>query len=157
MQQTQRIHPRQQAIHDYDITDAIRYQKNDMGALVLRLTIGILMLIHGLNKIFYGTEQVAYALKSVGIPVLFSFVVLLAEVVAPLMLIIGFKTRVAAFLIAMDMLMAILIVHSADVLKMSEFGGWMLELNGLYLFGALAIMFFGSGKFAITKGKGYLD
>jgi putative oxidoreductase len=142
---------------DYDITDALRYQKIDFGTLTLRLSIGVLMLIHGLNKFFYGTKQVNEILASVGIPVFFSFAVLLAEVLAPVMLIIGFKTRLAAFLIIVDMFMATLLVHSNDLTKVSEMGGWMVELNALYFFGALAIVFFGSGRFAVSKGRGYLD
>lgn len=142
---------------DYDIVDALRYQKIDFGILLLRLTVGVLMLIHGVNKLFGGTEAVNKILESVGLPVFFSFGVLLAEVLAPIMLIIGFKTRIAAFLIAVDMFMAVLLVHSADLFKISEMGGWMMELNAFYFFGALSILFFGSGKFAVTKGKGYLD
>ncbi len=166
MQRTERLHPtHNRPIHrarvqdrgDYDITDALRYQKIDFGTLTLRLSIGVLMLIHGLNKFFYGTKQVNEILASVGIPVFFSFAVLLAEVLAPVMLIIGFKTRLAAFLIIVDMFMATLLVHSNDLTKVSEMGGWMVELNALYFFGALAIVFFGSGRFAVSKGRGYLD
>ena len=157
MQKSQRLHHGHPEIEDYDITDAIRYQKNDMGALVLRLSIGGLMLFHGINKLFYGTQAVDSILQSVGVPVFFSVAVLLAEVLGPVMLILGFKVRVAAFLIAIDMFMATLLVHSTNLMKVSEIGGWMAELNALYFFGALAIMFFGSGKFAVTRGKGYLD
>lgn len=163
MQQTQKIHhhhgygARMRAADDYDIVDAFRFQKIDFGILLLRLTVGGLMLIHGINKLMSGTEAVNQVLENVGLPVFFSFGVLLAEVLAPIMLIIGFKVRIAAFLIAVDMFMAVLLVHSADLFKMSEMGGWMMELNAFYFFGSLAILFFGSGKFAVTKGKGYLD
>lgn len=157
MQQTERFHPHHKTIEDYDVTDAIRYQKNDMGALMLRLGIGIPMLFHGIHKLYYGTNEVAMVLENVGIPVFFSFGVLLAEVLAPMMLILGFKVRLAAFLIAVDMFMATLLVHSSDLFKVSDMGGWMVELNALYFFGAIALLFFGSGKFAVTKGRGYLD
>jgi putative oxidoreductase len=164
MQRTERLHHQRHAHKiqiqdrgDYDITDALRYQKIDFGTLVLRHSIGGLMLVHGLNKLIYGTEQVNQILASVGIPVFFSFAVLLAEVMAPVMLIIGLKTRLAAFLILVDMFMATLLVHSADLTQISELGGWMVELNALYFFGALAIIFFGAGRFSISKGRGYLD
>jgi putative oxidoreductase len=42
-------------------------------------------------------------------------------------------------------------------MEISELGGWMVELNALYFFGALAIVFFGSGRFALSRGHGYLD
>ncbi|WP_408096366.1 DoxX family protein [Peredibacter sp. HCB2-198] len=142
---------------DYDITDVIRFQKDDVGRLVLRVAIGGLMLFHGLHKVFYGTEQIGEALSSVGMPALFSWGVFLGEVIAPIMLILGYKVRVAGFLIAFDMLVAILLVHAAELNNISPSGGWMIELNALYFLGAVAIMFLGSGSIAITKGKGALD
>ena len=48
-----------------------------------------------------------------------------------------------------NMLFAILLVHTGDILALTEHGGWRLELQGFYLFGALAIVFLGSGKYAI--------
>lgn len=142
---------------EYDITDAIQFQKNDIGRLILRVTIGGLMLFHGMHKIFYGTEQVNRILTSVGIPAFFSFGVFIGEVLAPIMLIIGFKVRLAGFFVALNMLIAILLVHSSQLYEINQMGGWMLELNALYLLGAVAIMFLGSGHIAISKGRGVLD
>lgn len=163
MQHTQKIHhqtslgtPARSFDHS-DVFESLRYQKNEIGILLLRLTVGGLMLIHGITKLTTGTESVDRILEGVGLPVFFSFGVLLAEVLAPVMLILGFKTRIAAFLIVVDMFMAVLLVHSADLLKVTEGGGWMMELNAFYFLGALALMFFGSGKLSVTKGKGYLD
>lgn len=142
---------------EYDITDAIQYAKNDIGRMLIRLTIGGLMLVHGLNKLINGTDMVDQVLVNVGLPVFFSFGVIIAEVVAPVMLILGYKVRLAGFLIAFDMFMATLLVHAGDLFKVSEMGGWMIELNALYFFGGIAIMFLGSGHFALTRGKGMLD
>lgn len=140
-----------------DITDYIRFRKDDMGRLLLRLSIGGLMLVHGINKMIYGTEEVNRILTSVGIPSFFSFGVFLGEVLAPIMLIIGFKVRIGAFLIALNMIIAILLVHSSQFYDINQLGGWMLELNALYLLGAIALIFLGSGRIAITKGRGVLD
>ena len=158
MQNTKRMneyHLREQG--DYDITDAIQFQKNDIGRLILRLTIGGLMLFHGLHKVFYGTDQVNQILNSVGIPAFFSFGVFIGEVLGPIMLIIGYKVRLGAFFVAINMLIAILLVHSSQLDELNQGGGWMLELNALYLLGALAIMFLGSGHLSVSKGRGALD
>lgn len=162
MQQTHKVHhpsygDRMKTADDYDIMDALRFQKNDFGILLLRLTVGGLMLFHGINKLMGGTESVNKVLEGVGLPVFFSFGVLLAEVLAPVMLILGFKTRIAAFLIVVDMFMAVLLVHSNELFAVTETGGWSMELNAFYFFGAMALLFFGSGRFALTKGKGYMD
>lgn len=158
MQRAEHInHSRVKTNHDYDITDVVRFEKVDVGCFILRITIGGLMLIHGFNKLMTGTEQVDQILMSVGLPAFFSFGVFLGEVIGPVMMIIGWKVRIAAFLVAFNMFMAILLVHSSDFLKISPNGGWMLELNALYLLGAIAVFFLGSGRFSLSKGRGNLD
>lgn len=142
---------------DFDLSDAVLVRKDDMGRFVLRLSIGGLMLFHGLNKILQGTEQIGELLSRVGMPAFFSFGVFVGEVLGPIMLLLGYKVRLGAFFIVIDMLVAILLVHSSQLTQVNEMGGWMIELNALYLLGALAVMFLGSGRYAITKGRGALD
>lgn len=140
-----------------DISDTVFERKDDIGKLLLRLSIGGLMLIHGINKLVTGTDQIEGLVTSIGLPAFFSFGVILGEIIGPLMVILGFKVRIGAALIAFDMLMAVLLVHSSDFLKVNEMGGWMLELNALYLLGALTVLFLGSGRIGITHGEGPLD
>jgi putative oxidoreductase len=142
---------------DYDFLDVIQLRKDDIGRLVLRLAIGGLMLFHGMNKIIYGTEQVEGFLTRAGIPALVSFGVFIGEVLAPIFLILGFKTRIAACFVAINMIIATLLVHASDFNELTNLGGWMLELNALYFLGALAIIFLGSGRISLSKGKGALD
>lgn len=155
MQKTNRID--QTHHHEFDILDGLQLRKNDIGRFVLRITIGGLMLFHGMNKLIYGTGQVENILTSAGMPAFFSFGVFIGEVVGPVMLILGFKTRLAAFFVVLDMIIATLLVHASDFNEMNAMGGWMLELNALYLLGAVAIIFLGSGRYALTKGRGALD
>ena len=140
-----------------DVSDVAYETRDDIGKFLLRFTLGSLMLVHGVNKLLYGTEQVEGILTSVGLPAFFSFGVILGEVIGPLMLILGYKVRIGAALMAFDMLIAVLLVHSADLAKVNEAGGWMLELNALYFLGAVAVLFLGSGRYGITHGKGPLD
>ena len=142
---------------DYDITDVIRFQKDDVGKFLVRFTIGGLMLIHGINKIIYGTDEVNQILSSVGIPNFFSFGVFLGEVIGPILLLLGYKARLGAFLVATNMLIAILLVHSTQLTQVNALGGWMIELNALYLLGAIAVIFLGSGRLSLSKGRGALD
>ena len=142
---------------DYDITDVIRFQKADVGIFLLRLSIGGLMLVHGMHKVLYGTEEVSEILTNVGIPNFFSFGVFMGEVLGPILVILGYKVRLGGFLIALNMLIAILLVHSSQLDEINPMGGWMIELNALYLLGAIAIMLLGAGRISISKGKGALD
>ncbi|PAF41476.1 DoxX family protein [Helicobacter sp. 11S03491-1] len=122
----------------------------DIGKLILRLNIGILMLFHGIFKIIDGINGVSGLIEGMGLPAWISYGVFLGEVLAPIMLIIGFRVKIASILIIFTMLMAIFALTSGNIFILNEkSGGWIVELQGLYLFGALAIMFLGSGRFAL--------
>lgn len=126
--------------------------RNDaVGILVLRLTVGVLMLFHGISKIMHpgSIDFIGSTLSGAGMPSFFAYGVYIGEVVAPLMLILGIYCRHGALLIVANMLVAIMLVHSNDMFMLTEHGGWRLELQGFYLFGALAIVFFGSGRIAV--------
>lgn len=122
-----------------------------LGKLILRLTVGALMLFHGIAKIMNpGTvDFIGNALSGSGLPSILAYGVYVGEVIAPLMLIVGVYCRYGAIIIVINMLFAIMLMHSGDIFALTEHGGWRLELQGFYLFGALAIMFLGSGRQAV--------
>ena len=125
--------------------------KNDAtGKLLLRLTVGGLMLFHGISKLFNGGTVgfIGSKLADAGLPEALAYGVYIGEVVAPLMIIVGLLSRAGAALIVINMLFAILLVHAGDLFALSDHGGWRLELQGFYLFGSLAIVFLGSGRYA---------
>lgn len=157
MQKMTRMETQLRESGHYDILSAIRFRRNDIGRLILRITIGGLMLFHGMDKLIYGNEQVNQIVTSVGLPAFFAFGVFIGEVLAPIMLIVGYKARLASVFLALDMLIAVMLVHASEFTERNASGGWMLEINALYLLGALAIFFLGSGKLSVTRGKGVLD
>ena len=112
----------------------ILMKKNiDTGLLTLRLTLGVLMLLHGIEKIQKGTSFIQQSLTDIGLPAFFGYGVYIGEILAPLMLIIGYRTRVAAIIYAVNCLVAMLMVHSGDIFTLTKHGGWGVELLGLYL------------------------
>ena len=131
------------------MTDAAR--NNAIGKLVLRLTVGVLMLFHGISKLFNpgSVDFIGNKLASAGLPEILSYGVYAGEVLAPLMIIAGLYCRIGAILLVINMLFAIFLVHAGDLLALTDHGGWQLELQGFYLFGSLAILFLGSGKYAV--------
>lgn len=130
------------------------HHQEAVAKLILRLTVGILMLLHGADKIINpGTlEFIGQNLSDIGLSPLIAYAVYLGEVLAPLMIIFGYYARVGALLVVINMVFAILLIHSGQLLQLTSHGGWQLELQGLYLFGALAIMLLGSGRYAIRQG-----
>ncbi|MBU4611317.1 DoxX family protein [Achromobacter sp. GG226] len=122
---------------------------DDAGKLVLRLTIGILVLLHGLAKLMNGIGPIEGMLAAKGLPAFLAWGVYVGEVLAPVLLIIGIYTRWAALLVAVNMLVAIFLAHSQQLFSLGNGGGWSLELQGLFLFGALAVALLGAGRYSV--------
>lgn len=131
---------------------------DDLGKLVLRLNIGGLMLLHGISKIqnFEGTLQwLSGVMASLSLPAFMAYGVFLGEVIAPVLLILGILPRLSSLAIIATMAMAILShttgENATPLFSLGGYGGWSFELQGLYLFGALAILIMGSGKISLYK------
>ena len=128
-----------------DITSA------DWGKLILRVSIGGMMLCHGIHKVLNGVDGVVGIVEGRGLPGFIAYGAYLGEVVAPVALIIGYYTRPAAVVLAFTMLMAIFLAHPGDILKLTEHGAWGIETPALFLFGGAAIALLGSGRVALGK------
>ena len=94
---------------------------------------------------------IAGELASHNLPGFLAYGVFVGELIAPLMVLLGFHTRVGAVLIAGNMLVAIVLVHMGELFSLTQTGGWALELQGFFLFTAVAIFFLGAGKYALKN------
>jgi putative oxidoreductase len=130
-----------------------RYNWEDLGKLILRVTVAVLMVMHGVAKMQNGIGWMAGMLQAHHLPVFVGYGVYVAEVIAPILLILGLYTRLAALVIAFDMVMAIILAQSDKILARSQSGGWAIELEMFYLLASLAIFFLGSGRYAVRKGQ----
>ena len=110
---------------------------DDAGKLLLRLTIGILLLMHGLFKLANGIESITALVQAQGWPAWIAFGVFIGEIIAPSLLIIGVLTRAGALVIVFNMGLAIYLAHASQILTLTKTGGWALELQALFLMGAL--------------------
>ncbi|MGE0808773.1 MAG: DoxX family protein [Burkholderiaceae bacterium] len=121
----------------------------DLGKLILRLTLGILLLLHGLAKLKSGVGGIGGMLASNGLPEALAYLVYVGEILAPAALILGIWTRPAALIVVINMLFAIGLVHMKELFTLDQGGAWALELQGFFLFTALAIVFLGSGRYGL--------
>jgi len=128
----------------------MKQQNIHFGLLILRLTLGVLMLFHGYTKIINGVEGIENTLVDKGLPGFIAYGVYVGEVIAPLLMIVGFRTRLAALLLSFNMVVAAALAHSNDILSLTDHGTWAIETLGLFLFGGLALVFTGGGKFAVS-------
>lgn len=127
------------------------------GKLTLRLSVGGLMLFHGIHKLMHGFGMIGEMLVKNNLPREMMWGVPLGEVLAPLLLIVGWMTRPAAMLIAFTMVMSIYLVFRETLFTLNQYGALDYELNLLFLFSALAIACLGAGRFSISKGQGHFD
>ena len=127
---------------------------SDFGKFILRVTVGSLMLFHGLHKLQHGYAFVAQLLVQARLPGYLSHGILIGELIAPLFMVLGIYTRPAALLQVFVMAMAVYLVHSKELFSVTEQGSYALELQALYLFGALAVFFFGAGRYSASHGGG---
>jgi len=128
--------------------------REDLGKLLLRVVLALLLLFHGVSKLIGGIGFVAGALDKMGLPPAIGYLVYVGEVVAPLLILIGVWTRLAALIVAGNMIVAVLLVHTAQFFTMSPTGGWALELQGMYFAAALALALFGAGRYSLGGRHG---
>lgn len=109
------------------------------GAALLRVTLAILLLFHGWSKVTGGVGWLVGMVQSHGLPGFFAYAVYLGEVVAPLLLLIGFYVVPAALVVAINMLVALFLVHQGHFFSINKNGGWELELQAFFLISAIVV------------------
>lgn len=127
---------------------------DDLGKLILRLALGILILMHGVAKLFSGIGGIESMLVAQGLPAFFAWGVYVGEVIAPILVILGIYNRLGALLIAIDMVVAIALAHSNEIFMINNTGGWELELQGMFLFTAVALAIMGAGAYSLGGRNG---
>lgn len=122
-----------------------------LGKLILRLAVGGLILFHGVAKLLdpASIDWIGGMLEGYGLPSFLAYGVLIGEVLAPIMAIVGWQARIGGLLMAGNMLVAFLLVHTGEVFMINDNGGWQLELQGMFFLSALALVFLGSGRMAV--------
>ncbi len=126
----------------------------DLGKLILRSTLALLLLAHGFSKLIGGAGFITGLVGSLGLPPALGYLVYVGEVVAPVLVLIGLWTRPAAVIIAINMIVAVLLVHTGDLLAITKSGGWALELQAMFLVGAIAVALFGAGRYSLGGRNG---
>ena len=111
-------------------------------------------LLHGISKLGGGVGFIGGMLQKAGLPAILAYGVYIGEIVAPLLILAGLFTRAAALVVAINMVVALLLVHTAEFFTLAKTGGWALELQGMYLGGAIALVFLGAGRYSLGGPHG---
>lgn len=122
----------------------------DFGRLLLRLTVGGLMLFHGLHKLIGGIDGIAGMLVAKGLPGFIAYGVLVGEVICPALIILGILVRPAALVLAFTMVVAWLMVGIGNTAMLDKTGAWAIESLVYFFVAALALAFLGAGRYSLA-------
>lgn len=129
-----------------------------LGLLVLRIAVGAIFAAHGAQKVFEFTlPGTIGSFEGMGVPLpeIAAPVVAFLELIGGILLIVGFLTRPVAILLAVDMLVALVLVHLPAGLWVGDGGYEFVAVLGAV---ALALVFTGAGRFsldrALLRGRG---
>lgn len=125
-------------------------QRLGLGLTILRIVIGIVFTVHGAQKLFVfgiGGVTAGFAQMHIPLPMIAAPVVAIVEFVGGIALVVGFFTRIAAILLAIDMAGAILFVHGRNGFFMPMGYEFALSLMGACV--ALAVA--GPGDYSVDN------
>lgn len=123
----------------------------DIGKLILRVALGVVILFHGIAKLTTGIDFISETVTAHGLPGFVAYGAYVGEVVAPLLLILGFWSRIGGWLVAINMLFALWLVHATQIFQLNpQSGGLALEAQYLFLLSAVAVALIGPGRFSIN-------
>ncbi len=133
---------------------------NDHTIALVRLVIGVIFFMHGAQKAlgwfggfgFHATMN--YFTTQMGIPAVFAFLVIAAEFFGGIGLIVGFFTRIAALGVAVDMLVAVILVHARNGVFMNWTGnqkGEGYEYHLLAIAICILLMVKGAGALSVDR------
>lgn len=139
------------------------HTNDDAALLVLRVLLGVVFFPHGMQKLFgwFGgpgfSGMMDMFTTKMAIPAIFAFLAIMAEGLGSLGLITGFLTRIAAFGITVNMIVAVYLLHFQNGFFMNWFGnqkGEGFEYHLLVIAIGIALMIKGGGKWSVDKGIG---
>jgi len=128
--------------------------------MILRLALGVVMFAHGSQKVlgWFGgpglNKTLAMFTQGMHIPMVVAWLPIIAEFLGGLGLIFGFLTRLSAFAIGVDMLVAVLMIHIHNGFFMNWMGnqkGEGFEYHILAIAIALALMMMGGGCWSLDR------
>lgn len=130
------------------------FENDDVGKLIVRLMVSVLILFHGIGKLLNPVATVngmGGMLASHGLPEFLAYGVFLGEVVGPVMILLGVYSRIGGVLVVLNMLFALGLVHTGELFALTDSGTWAIETQLFFLLSGLAVLFLGSGRFALRQ------
>lgn len=125
--------------------------------LIVRVIVGVIMAVHGFQKLVGGPANFGAFLQQLGVPAptLMAYVVTFVELVGGILLILGLLSRLAALLLTIDLAVAILLVKlSVGLIAPADQPGTGYELDLALIAGFLVVLFAGPGPVSVDRAIG---
>jgi len=142
-----------------DLLQGLTRTDNNGASIFLRISFVIMMLPHGAGKLFgvfggFGFEKtMQHFTENMGIPYILALAAILVEFLSSLMILVGYQTRINAFLLASVMTVAGF-MHISNGFYMNWFGqqaGEGFEFHILAVGMMLALTVLGGGRYSIDN------
>lgn len=108
------------------------------------------MLFHGVAKVNHGVDWIYNLLETKGLPGFIAYGAFVGEIIAPILIIIGYLTRPAAMVYAFNILVATFLVGIGKFFTLTQVGAWGLEIEAMYILAGFSIMFLGAGEYGLS-------
>ena len=125
------------------------FQSNDIARLILRVSLGVLILFHGVHKLIHGIAPVKSMVASSGVPEFLAYGVYVGELIMPIFIILGLYARIASGILAFNMLMAMFLAYGFSF-SLGKYGGLAMESPLLFFVMSLLVVLLGSGKYGVN-------
>lgn len=138
---------------------AVADMREDSAKLVLRATVGILILLHTW-AVINGEQAIRDTLMRWDLPVGLAWSAVIFEGIAPIMVILGIYARIGAWLMTFWMAMAFLLAHidTGHIFQLAENGvGWRVEGPFFFLACSFCVALLGAGRYGLNIGGAWND
>ncbi len=128
-----------------------------LAPLVLRIGVGLVFVVHGFSKLTNGPVQFSSMLTGLGVgaPLVFAWLVTIAELIGGLLIIVGLLTRLATLPLIATLVGAILLVKiNVGIIAPAGAGMPGAEVDIALLAGLVALLFMGPGRMSIDRMAG---
>ena len=126
------------------------FQNSEIAKLLLRVSLGSLILFHGIHKLIHGIGGVKSMVNAAGLPEFFAYGVYAVELLAPIFIILGLYARIASAILGVNMLMAMFLAYGFSF-SLSKYGGLAMESPLIFFIMSLLVVLLGSGRYAVNS------
>lgn len=146
-------------VSDRKVMDWIFATADSIPLFLARIGLGIVFIPHGLQKVStlfggYGFSGTMHFFTGQGIPAIFAFLAIMAEFLGSIGLLVGFLSRIAAFGVMCNMIVAVMLVHAPNGFFMNWAGdqkGEGFEFHLLAITLALVVIAGGAGRWSVDR------